>query len=65
LKTKDFLARKFNILGFSYNLNVPGHRLPPKPRPFTFLLNRKRAAIRVAVDEEIALLTSATKPCVP
>src|SRR5262249_22260630 len=29
LKTKDFLTRKIKILGFSYSLNVPGHRLPP------------------------------------
>ena len=26
--------------------NVSAHRLPPKPRPFTFTPNRKRAAIR-------------------
>ena len=26
--------------------NGPGHRLPPKPRPFEFILNRKWAAIR-------------------
>jgi hypothetical protein len=33
LKTKDFLTRKFKILGFSYSLNVASHLPPPTHIP--------------------------------